>query len=42
LIDHFRAKFNHRTGKAVAAVWKFMKRWGIPLAPSAKPGDQAP
>ena len=37
-----RPKVGRRTGYSRTAVWKFMKRWGIPLAPPAKAGDQLP
>jgi PAS domain S-box-containing protein len=40
--DWNKAEVGRRSGYSRTAVWKFMKRWGIPLAPPAKPGDQSP
>lgn len=37
-----KAEVGRRTGYSRTAVWKFMKRWGIPLAPPPKTGGPPP
>ncbi|MFO7496236.1 MAG: sigma 54-interacting transcriptional regulator [Desulfobacterales bacterium] len=40
--DWNKAEVGRRTGYSRTAIWKFMKRWGIPLEPPPKAGGPPP